>query len=167
MRRCPLASIIREVVCSYVQVKGKLKEMMCSMRFLVAGFLFCAIGHAQCSCSNAPRTSIQNLVLVGHPYLLPKTPIKAGRQLSDLPSVVELTIGTNGSVCSINIVRTPEPDLIKHIEGAIRTWTFHAVHREDLHKPTCVVSKVFLYATARRKQAVWDVPGVTDMAKPK
>ena len=123
----------------------------------------------QCSCDVVGRIAISNAVISDHVYDLPEHAVKETKPLSDLPTVIELIIGTAGSVCSFKLVRTPEPDLIRGIEESIRKWTFHPVFREEAKTSTatCFSSRLFLYAARKGKRLVWDIPGVSDRGKSK
>jgi hypothetical protein len=124
----------------------------------------CFVLSGQCTCGEVVRTSVSNLLLEGKPEL-PTIPMQRNRSISDLPSVLALTIGTSGIVCSLAIIRTPEPDLAQAVKERIQKWRFHPVHRDDTHSPVCISSKIFVYAAITDKHIVWDIPGVSQFSK--
>jgi hypothetical protein len=133
------------------------------------GMLYAPFVLGQCSCGDIGRIAISNIVIADHVYDLPRVVVKATQQLSDLPTVIELTINTTGSVCSVQVTTTPVPVLIRGVEESIRKWTFHPVFQGEgkTRRPTCVSSKLFLYTARNGRRLVWDVPGITDRDKHK
>ena len=138
---------------------------------LTLGALSCSpSADGQCSCPDLVKAPIYYLVAADYHLELPHPTVKPTRQLSDLPTTVEITLGTAGSVCSVKFLATPDPDLISGIEDALRHWKFKPIYRHPHGKtrqPVCARSKVLLYATKQGTRVGWDIPQITDYKDPK
>jgi hypothetical protein len=134
------------------------------LRLTLITVLFAGSMSAACVCENTAAISFQNILSSDRLYALPRISVAPTRQFSDLPTVLQITTDVLGKVCSVQALKMPEPDLVPTIEKVVRNWTFSpkSFNKSGVRTPTCVRSKLFIYATRRGSTLTWDVPGLTD-----